>query len=244
MKVVIISDIHANFVALETAISSFPSVEKIWLLGDLAGYGPQPNECIEAITKLPILAIAGNHDLGVTGRISTDNFNDWGKQAIAWQKLRLSEKSCRYLKTLESEISPVENIRLVHGSPRDSVWEYLLSTYLAEENFSLFNERICFFGHTHLPVVYKKANGRPVEFLVLEPGQDFYLQDDEAKWLINPGSIGQPRDGHNQLSYLLFDTDEEKIRYFRLPYNYQETQELIYKAGLPSFLAERLAAGL
>lgn len=246
MKIAVISDIHGNWEALKAVIREIDSeeIDQVWCLGDVAGYGPQPNECIDELERLSLTAISGNHDLGVIGSIDLEDFNLDGQKAILWQRPRLSSGSLDYLRRLLLKEKPLPNITLVHGSPRDPVWEYLLTPWLADENFEKLDTTVGFFGHTHLPVIYKKLGDAPAEALLPPAAKKFILENDGARWLINPGSVGQPRDGNPRASYLIFDSEELILEYRRLNYPVGKTQEIMHNVGLPPFLSERLARGI
>lgn len=246
MRIAVISDVHSNLEALKTVIADIrrSNIGQVWCLGDVAGYGAEPNECIEELGGLPLSAVAGNHDLGAVSRLELDNFNPEGQQAIIWQRSQLSSASLIYLRQLPLKLQPADGITLVHGSPRDPAWEYLLTSWLAEENFKEFTTSICFFGHTHLPIVYKKLGEAPTEAMLPAPGVKVELEDDKARWLINPGSVGQPRDGNPMSCYIIFDDRERTLEYRRLEYPIAATQDIMRRVGLPAFLSDRLGKGI
>jgi len=246
MRVAILSDIHSNLEALNAVLDSVRSEEirDIWILGDILGYGPMPNECIDAIKKLDAITITGNHDLGAVSEIDIDNFNEEGKVAIEWQRSKVSLENLEFIKALPKSARPIDDVLMVHGSPRHPVWEYVIASWIADENFAYFNEKICFFGHTHLPTVYKSNIEQGSEIIDVTAGDRFELDGKDLRWMINPGSVGQPRDGNPDSSYLILNTDDWSIEFRRMAYKINKTQEEMRGVGLPSYLRERLPRGL
>jgi predicted phosphodiesterase len=249
MRVLIISDIHANLTALETVLSDAGEFDAVWCLGDLVGYGPDPNECIARIKEQPdLLCIIGNHDAAVLDNLDPYSFNTEAREAIEWTKNALSESSLFFLRSLPektdtSTLYPDFNnqVTLAHGSPRQPVWEYLLDIHTATQNFNNFNTAYCFVGHTHLPIIFhyieERGSARP---MVPEPGHRIQLS---PRAIINPGSVGQPRDRDPRASYMLYDPQTEIIEYRRVVYDIQSVQERMRKAGLPQRHIRRLEAG-
>jgi predicted phosphodiesterase len=243
MRLLIISDIHANLVALETVLAhAAGQYEAVWCLGDLVGYGPNPNECVERVRALPRLTcLVGNHDKAVLGEIDLNIFNIDARLAITWTQRTITAEVRAYLKSLPPLVRSGD-YTLVHGSPRQPVWEYILDRFIAKENFPLIATRWCICGHTHTPVIYKQVG--PDGTCDEEP-PDYrhprYLNGDRL--ILNPGSVGQPRDNNPQAAYAILDTDAGIWEYRRVLYNVAETQNRMRQAKLPERLASRLAYG-
>ena len=244
MKIAILSDIHSNLEAFEAVLFEIEKrkIKKIWHLGDIVGYGPNPNECIELIKKKKIISLAGNHDLAVVGKISTFNFNPYATQAIKINSQEITEKNKKFLESLPLNLKLKENIILAHGSIRDPIWEYLLEIYQAEENFSLFQEKVLFVGHSHVPMVFEKRKDKIYQFR-FPPDKAFLKFEKDSRYIINPGGVGQPRDYNPKASFVIFDDEFLTLEYHRIEYNYQKTQEKMRRKNFPQFLIDRLAIG-
>jgi len=236
MKYGIISDIHGNLEALTTCLFYLKDkVSSYICLGDIVGYGPYPNECVEIVKGLDnLILIAGNHDLAVVGMKEISWFNPDAQTAIIWTSKILTPQNREYLQSLKSEFKG-EKFTIVHGSPRDPICEYLLDSHVMEENLSFFNTPICFIGHSHIPLYYHKKKMRILG--------DEEVVNPEEKAIVSPGSVGQPRDRDPMLSFGIYDDETGEIKIKRLSYNIRRTQEAMMKAGLPSFLIERLVLG-
>ncbi len=263
MRVLILSDIHANLVALETVLSAASGeYDAIWCLGDVVGYGPRPNECAQIVAEKAELCVMGNHDWAVLGRpgIDVNDFNPHARQAVLWTREQLSDKNRSYLDSLADEplqpdIAP--DVLVTHASPREPVWEYILTPGTALENFAVFDESICLVGHTHKPAIFRwRLHSEP------DPGDDElhsvatvdYLQPlvDESihlatsrqeRLIINPGSVGQPRDNDARAAYAIFDLERHTWTYQRVAYPIELTQGQMRAAGLPKRLVDRLSFG-
>lgn len=244
MKMGILADIHSNLEAFEAVLLELEKlkIKKIWHLGDIVGYGPNPNKCIELIKKKKIISLAGNHDLAVLGKISINNFNPYAAQAVKINAQELSEENKKFLESLPLTLKPKENVILTHGSIRDPVWEYLLEIAQAKENFSLFKEKVLFVGHSHIPIIFEKRKDKIYQFR-FPPDKAFLKFEKDSRYIINPGSVGQPRDQNPKASFVIFDNEVLTLEYHRIEYPYQKTQEKMKKAGLPQFLIDRLAIG-
>ena len=242
MRVLVISDIHANLTALETVINDAGIVDSVWCLGDLVGYGPDPNECVEKIRQLPNLScIIGNHDAAALKIIAADTFNPEARTALVWTQNVLSQSNKVFLGSLTDRIV-WHDVTLTHGSPRQPVWEYILDVRTATQNFEFFTTPLCFIGHTHLPVIYSYSDSVPYARLSIpEPNQRILLP---IRSIVNPGSVGQPRDRNPRASYAIFDSEERTVTFDRVPYDVRTTRRKILKAGLPPILGERLLLGL
>lgn len=262
MRVLILSDIHANLVALETVLSaSEGAYDAIWCLGDVVGYGPRPNECVEIVREKASLCVMGNHDWAVLGRpgINVDDFNPQARQAVLWTREELTEESRTYLDQLPYvPMHPDGNDRflLTHASPREPVWEYILSAHVAMENFAAFSEPICLVGHTHKPAVFRLRLRDPeagdpslrgpatVDYLKPQCGTDLLIDiSDGQRVIINPGSVGQPRDNDSRAAYALLDVENLIWRYERVAYPIELTQGQMQEAKLPRRLIDRLSFG-
>jgi predicted phosphodiesterase len=243
MQILIISDVHANITALEAVLEAAGKYEAVWCLGDLVGYGPDPNECVRRICQLPNLkCIVGNHDAAVLMQIDADTFNPEARSALLWTRKALSEESRSFLQSLhETIIMEEEGVTLTHGSPRHPVWEYLLDARTATVNFEYFNTLLCFVGHTHLPVIYSlKKQGMMASLDIPEPNQTITLTE---RSIVNPGSVGQPRDRDPRAAFALYDTENKSWDYRRIPYDIQAVQGRMEQAGLPERHILRLSGG-
>ncbi|HID86171.1 MAG TPA: metallophosphoesterase [Anaerolineae bacterium] len=241
MRYALLSDIHANLAALEAVLAHLDveTVDEIWCLGDVVGYGPDPNECIERLQELPHRCLAGNHDWAVLGRLALEDFNADAQRACLWTREQLTPASLRYLESLEERI--VEgDFTLVHGSPRHPIWEYIIYLSNARANFAHFDTPYCFIGHTHVPVIFRDR-GSEVDIRPIELGVPLALG--QERLIINPGSVGQPRDGDFRASYVILDVEAGTIEYRRVPYPVEETQRKMAQAGLPPRLIIRLSYG-
>jgi len=237
--IAIISDIHSNIQALKAVLKELEGVDEIWSLGDLVGYGPNPNEVIETLKNKLSISLAGNHDKGAIGKIDMSDFTKDAAQAIFFTQKELSSENKRYLEELPTTQTS-KRFTLAHGAPGENEWEYILSYESALYNFDQFKTPWCFVGHTHLPVVFSKKAPH-----VLVPQEDEAIKLDSAdKLIINPGSVGQPRDGIAKSSYALLDEKKNEFVLKRVDYDISATQEAMEKRGLPKNLIERLGAGL
>jgi len=242
MRTLIISDVHANLTALHAVLKDAQPFDRVWCLGDVVGYGPDPNECIESIRSLPgLICVKGNHDAAILGEIDVQTFNFEAQASLKWLESNLSLDNRLWLETLP-ERKTFENITLVHGSPRNPIWEYIMDVRVARANMSAFDSQICLIGHTHIPSVFL-MEGDPentMRLYYMIPAEPFSIID---KTIVNPGSVGQPRDYDPRSSYLIYDDDTDQWTYHRVAYNIQEVQQRILDAGLPTRHALRLEAG-
>jgi predicted phosphodiesterase len=241
MRVLVISDIHANLTALEAVLGEAGECEAVWCLGDLVGYGPDPNECIERVRNLPNLqCVVGNHDAAALRQIDAETFNPEARLAIMWTQKALTEESKAFLNGLPEKIQAAD-VTITHGSPRHPVWEYLLDARTATLNFDYFDTSLCFVGHTHLPVIYALQDEHSLALLSIpEPNQALTLP---GRAIVNPGSVGQPRDRDPRASFAVYDTESNIWDYRRAAYDIPAVQERMLKAGLPERHIHRLAAG-
>jgi predicted phosphodiesterase len=263
MRIGIISDIHGNYVALRTVMEHMGSVDALWCLGDLVGYGPQPNECISAVTEHPHLCVPGNHDWGMLGRLDKAAFNRDARAILEWTAKVLTPENLQYIEDLPVQLTALSSsFTLVHASPRDPMWEYLLDLFDAAECFPLYDSRYCFVGHTHVPLIFREVGG-VVKAIVPEPGEVIkvsirpYKSDEDPqstrpRMIINPGSVGQPRDGDPRAAYMLLDIPEDAasgvgsatITAIRVEYPVEETQTLMQTLGFPPRLISRIQLGI
>lgn len=241
MPILVISDIHANRTALEAVLRDAGTVDEVWCLGDLVGYGPDPNECVQIIRDVPHLTcLMGNHDAAVLGDIDIDAFNAEARQSIGWLKDRISTESLDYLRSLPAS-KVIGDVTLAHGSPRNPVWEYILDTRTARANFEHFSTRLCLVGHSHLPLFFHLNASSDV----MTPGlaEDHRMMTLNGRSILNPGSVGQPRDRDPRAAYALFDPEASTWEIHRVEYDIPSVQERIREAGLPIRHALRLSEG-
>jgi len=239
MLIGVISDVHSNLAALKAVLIDMPPVRYIWNLGDIVGYGPDPNECLELLRERKARSIAGNHDWGAVDKVEIENFNIDAQEAILWTAQQLTESNQEYLKRLRDS-NLVDNFTLVHGSPREHIWEYVNFISIAKANFTYFFTPYCLIGHTHIPLIFYQDE-KEIGSITPDPDKPYKLG--EEKLIINPGSVGQPRDGNPMASYVLLDTKQGTITYRRVAYPVEETQEKMMGANLPERLIERLSYG-
>jgi predicted phosphodiesterase len=239
MRVCVVSDIHGNLPALEAVLAAAAPYDALWQLGDVVGYGPQPNEVVARLAAESAIGVRGNHDSAAIGELPTNAFNDDAREAVEWTAERLDETARSWLAglPLRHEIEP---FTLVHGSPRDPDWEYVFSGAVARGNLDAFATRHCLVGHTHVPLVFRES-GRRVEALVPD-GDSLGL--DQRRTLLNPGSVGQPRDGDPRAATMLIDTTAMTVDWLRIEYPIEQVQKLMRAAKLPPRLAARLQLGL
>lgn len=241
MPILVISDIHANLTALETILHDAGEYEAAWCLGDLVGYGPDPNECIQVVQNLPgLICIIGNHDAAALDQIDNMTFNPEARAALEWTKKTLTDTSIAFLNELPETVE-MDNVTLAHGSPRQPIWEYLMDASTATANFNHFSTPFCFVGHTHLPVVFQlKAEDTYSTVTIPEPNQEITLQ---SRMIINPGSVGQPRDNDPRASYAIYNPEENLWDYRRVEYDISAVQARMGIAGLPARHIIRLENG-
>lgn len=243
MRYGIISDIHSNLPALETVVSHLKrEVDAFICLGDIVGYGAQPNECCELVRELKPIVVAGNHDWGALEKIPSHHFNPYAEEAILWTRDRLSGENREFLSSLP-KIQETPLFTLAHGSLRDPLEEYILSTPQARDTFSLLKTPILFFGHTHIPALFLQREGQ-LSVFATALGEGAKVKIEKGyRYLINPGSVGQPRDNNPWASAGIFDTDALEVEIRRYEYPIEDAQRRIISARLPLILAERLSFG-
>ena len=242
MLIALLSDVHGNRPAFEAVLDDVDSegANEIWCLGDLVGYGAEPDECVALARERCNLSLAGNHDLVVTGEIPISDFSRDAATAARWTQENIGEDALAYLKGLVPA-DPGREPALYHASPRDPVWEYVLSTWQADECMDLMDARVAAVGHSHVALWFHREEGGEV---FGEPAEGDLERDlSRGEWLVNPGGVGQPRDGDPRAAWLLLDTDTWKATWRRVEYPIDEAAKAIEDAGLPIELAERLYSG-
>ena len=244
MRYLIVSDIHANIHAFDAVLGHAGDFDKIWCLGDVVGYGPYPNECIKRLQDFPHVCVAGNHDWAALDRLDLSDFNTDAQASTLWTQQQLTADSKAYLESLPEKHAE-EDVTFVHGSPREPVWEYIMFPAIAKPQFAHFATDVCFVGHTHAPVIfsyYKSENGPEVCEASVLPLETKLVIGQERQ-IINPGSVGQPRDGDGRAAYALLDTETKELEHFRVEYPIQEVQEIMRERDLPPRLIARLSYG-
>ena len=254
MRILVLSDIHANLTALDEVLADAQQNEwlgrtgfdALWSLGDIVGYGPWPNECIERLQQFQgHVRVAGNHDWAALDRLSVDDFNREARQMVLWTRRQLTPASIDYLTQLPDEPLLHGDFTITHASPRHPVWEYVNSRDIARENRPFFATPYCLVGHTHVPRIYRLA-GRNGDTTCTAYApvyeQDITLAGPHSL-ILNPGSVGQPRDNDPRASYALVDVEQGRWRYRRVRYDVEMTQAAMRRAGLPERLIARLAYG-
>jgi predicted phosphodiesterase len=244
MRVAIVSDIHSNLVALEAVVRNAQGqrsgVDRFWALGDLVGYGPWPNETLDLLQTLNHVAVAGNHDLAAAGLMSTDLFNGDAATCCEWNGEQLSPASRTYLHDLPQITETDVGFTLVHGSLRDPVWEYLVHVEAAAASFERLATPRLAVGHSHMPLIFEDADHGPTQRVPTPDDGPIKLS---KKAILNPGSVGQPRDGDPRASYAIWDSEAEAVSYHRVEYNVRATQAEMERVGLPSRMSARLEYG-
>jgi predicted phosphodiesterase len=240
MRVAVISDVHANYHALEAVLEQIDAerVDAVWCLGDVVGYGPLPNECCDVVRQRSDVCLVGNHDLVALGRLSIGEFNDEAAAAALWTAGVLTDDSRTFLESLRP-LGAAQGVDLFHASARDPVWEYVLTEEAAQATLELSRAPLVLVGHSHVALSIALADGR-VEGGLAPAGTSLEL---EGRWLLNPGSVGQPRDGDPRAAWLLLDLDRMFAAFQRVPYSIEQTQSEMRERGLPGILAARLARG-
>jgi len=240
--VAVISDVHGNWHALEAVLEDVEreQPDELWCLGDLVGYGPRPNPCCAAVERRASICLAGNHDLGVLGEIDLEEFSGDAVAAARWTRGVLAEGSRSFLESLRPQ-GEREGVELFHASPRDPVWEYVLSADVARAAFELTGSPLVLVGHSHVPLAITLEDN-VVDGGLAEGGTELPLGP--GRRLLNPGSVGQPRDGDPRAAWLLLDLERETASFRRVEYDVASTQEEIRERELPDALAQRLAHGV
>ncbi len=245
LRVAVISDIHSNLPALSAVLGAVDAArdEEVWCLGDVVGYGAAPDACADLLRDRCQLCLVGNHDLAVLGELDVAAFSETAAAAVDWTRANVAEETLEFLRELEPS-GRREGIGAFHASPRDPVWEYVLSVEQADACMDALDERIGLIGHSHISLFFARPGGEETGETRGAPAGDAALVDlSHGEWLINPGSVGQPRDGDPRAAWLELDTTEQTARFHRTEYDIAAAAESIVSAGLPPHLATRLYAG-
>jgi predicted phosphodiesterase len=244
VRVLLLGDIHSNLEALQAVLQEARArggFDVLWCLGDIVGYGPDPGPCIDLLRTLSHVAVAGNHDLAAVGAIGLEAFNPHAAEAARWTAQQLSPQQRSYLEALPQRVEQGE-FTLVHGSPLDPVWDYFLPDAMSPEevrqSFQRFHTPYCLVGHSHIPLVCRASD---LGFFALPEGKPVRLTGERL--VVNPGGVGQPRDGDPRACCALYDADAGTVTHFRTRYALETTQEKMRRAGLPEHLAARLSRG-
>lgn len=242
MRVAIVSDVHGNRHAFEAVLDAVEEAgaEELWCLGDLVGYGAEPDACVELARRHAAVCLAGNHDLAVRGDLAFDTFQRGAELAARWTQEIIDPRSVEYLAGLEPQKLD-EAIGLYHASPRDPIWEYVLSPLQAELCLDALQHRVACIGHSHVALAFSRREGAPAGGETCPEGTELDLGSDE--WLLNPGSVGQPRDGDPRAAWLMLDMTAWRARFHRTEYDVAGAAGAIRAARLPDSLAERLPHG-
>ena len=243
MKYLIIADIHSNLEAFEAVLEDAQNhggFGHTWCLGDVVGYGPDPAACIKLLKQLDPVCVCGNHDSAAVGKIDVGDFSSEAARANRWTAGQLSAEDREFLSGLP-DLLVEDDFTIVHGSPRQPVWEYISHSFTAADNFRYFATRFCLVGHTHVPFLFEH-DGAEVSGSVLRDGDMLVLGDNRL--IINPGSVGQPRDRDPRASYSILDGDEMVLRNYRVTYDVTATQEKMENSDLTDFLVSRIAWGI
>ncbi len=239
MRIAVLSDIHGNLPALEAVLAALAPFDAVWHLGDVVGYGPEPDAVVARLDALGATGVRGNHDAAAIGALSTSAFNSEARAAVLWTASVITSETRDWLTALP-ETATIGDFTLAHGSPRDPIWEYVLTTPTARANFAVLTTRLALIGHTHLPLVFREDDGL-VETIAPSDGSTLAL--DERRALLNPGSVGQPRDGDPRACGALLDLEAGTMSWRRVAYDIAIVQDRMRSAGLPKRLIDRLDHG-
>ena len=239
MRIAVLSDIHSNLVALDAVLAHLGSVDAIWQLGDVVGYGPEPDGVVARLGEVGAVGVRGNHDAAAVGGSEIEWFNPDARAAIEWTRDRISTTTKAWLEALPERLVQ-SDFTLVHGSPREPLWEYITSSPVARANLTLLPTRFGLHGHTHLPIAWSEVD----EGIVSIPPGDGSTFELAGRALLNPGSVGQPRDGIPDSSYMVIDTDGDMVSWHRVAYDIGAVQTAMRLARLPSRLVQRLSYGI
>ena len=239
MRIAVVSDVHSNLHALDAVLADIGTVDATWHLGDIVGYGPDPDGVVERLSEIGAIGVRGNHDAAAAGGKEIDWFNDDARAAMEWTRSAISDQTLGWLRALP-ERREVETFTLVHGSPLDPTWEYVTTPGAARENLEAVKTTHGLNGHTHVPIAFALDGERMATVAPTgEPG----IEVDGPRLLLNPGSVGQPRDGDPRASYLVLDLAERRARWGRVAYDIDAVRARMRTHGLPSRLIERLRHG-
>jgi diadenosine tetraphosphatase ApaH/serine/threonine PP2A family protein phosphatase len=240
MRVAVISDVHANYHALEAVLAEIEAaeVDTVWCLGDTVGYGPRPNDCCDSVRTRAERCLVGNHDLVVLGELTISEFNDEAAAAALWTSTVLTQASRSFLESLRPA-AEIDGVDLFHASARDPVWEYVLTEEAARATFARTEAPLVLVGHSHVALALT-SEGDTIAGGLAPAGSRIEL---DGRWLLNPGSVGQPRDGDPRAAWLLLDLERRFAAFHRVPYSIEDTQSEMRQRGLPALLAARLERG-
>jgi len=242
MRVLVVSDIHANYTALVAVLKDAGQVDETWCLGDLVGYGPDPNAVVEEMRdSANLTCILGNHDMAAIGKMPLESFNGDARRSLIYHEKVISASNMDFMRSLSANVKICGDATLAHGSPRDPLWEYILNALSARVNFDHFQTPWCFVGHSHIQCIFvlNEKNDR-VTMDQTKPDETIMLH---PRLILNPGSVGQPRDRDPRAAYAIYDTEALTWTPRRVEYNVAEVQQRIREAGLPEKHAARLAEG-
>ena len=242
MRALIVSDVHSNLEAFESVVRDAEQrggFDQVWSLGDLVGYGPDPEACVNLLKSYDHRAVAGNHDLASIGKLSLEAFNNHAAEANRWTSTVLTPDAIDFISEQPLKLE-LEEFTVVHGSPRDPIWEYVISVQAAVASFMHFDTYWCLLGHSHIPFLCRPTEDGAafVEFPL-----DEQLNLGTDRFIINPGSVGQPRDGDPRASYAVYDSERDSVVHHRVQYDIAATQAKMEGHGLPKFLISRLSEG-
>jgi predicted phosphodiesterase len=245
VRIAVVSDVHSNLAALEAVLQhaeEHKALDAVWSLGDFVGYGPQPNEVIALLSSHSLLAVSGNHDLAATGAIDTNDFNPDAAAANALNAADLTPESRHFLRDLP-EITSASDLSCIicHGSLRSPSWEYLITEEAARTQFELMETPWSFVGHTHIPLIIEMEAGGTLQARRPQSGESLELSG--RRLILNPGGVGQPRDGDPRAAYAIVDTQEQTVEFWRVAYPIEQTQALMAATDMPVRLIDRLARG-
>jgi predicted phosphodiesterase len=244
MRVAVLSDIHANLTALDAVLEATGEVDAVWHLGDVVGYGPDPDAVVQRLAAIGAHGVRGNHDAAAVGELDVTDFNTDARRAVEWTSGTITATTADWLRALEPTRIEGE-LTLVHGSPRDPIWEYILGRESIAANLDALTTPYGLHGHTHVPIAYARTKGSLGRggVGVVEPGDGDTLELPDGPALLNPGSVGQARDGIPTASWMVLDTDARTVTWHRVAYAIAEVQDRMRERGLPPRLIERLAYG-
>ena len=245
MRAAVITDIHANLPALEAVLAAIDKAgtDEIWCLGDVVGYGAQPDGCAELVKQRCDVCLVGNHDLAVLGDLDISSFSSAAADAVTWTQANAGPETFEFLRGLQP-VGERESVGLFHASPRDPVWEYVLSIEQAQECLKMQPQRVALIGHSHVALYFSgPAAGEDGDVRGIQAGDGAGLDLGEGRWLVNPGSVGQPRDGDPRAAWLELETGDWSASYHRVDYEIERAATPIAEAGLPRHLADRLYLG-
>jgi diadenosine tetraphosphatase ApaH/serine/threonine PP2A family protein phosphatase len=243
MRCLVLSDIHSNLEAFQAVLDDAGPVDQVWCLGDVVGYGPDPNGCVELLRSLPHLCTAGNHDWATLGKLDLRDFNPDAREANLWNRQQLTPENLAYLEALPEKLVDGQ-FTLIHGSPRFPIWEYIIYASTAQLSFEHFDTPFCFVGHTHTPVIFRLVKeGDAEKCKAMSPSLNGPIALGSERMIINPGSVGQPRDGDPHASYVILDTNALTFEHRRVEYSVEKTQAMMMEHNMPLRLVLRLGYG-